>query len=175
MAKPISHNANIAALDVGTTKIACFIAQVGEHIAGDGPPGDGPDIHVVGIGHSSDRGDVMYSGGRQQTPTESDLAACNEAGVLLDESADPKDVTALAACGKEIRSWLLAQPFPAPLEREIREYFQELEKQTSGEASFAVRSSATAEDLPDADFAGRAGEHVAAVDAAQPADEVGAA
>lgn len=35
--------------------------------------------HVVGIGHSQDRGDIMYSGGRQPTPTENDLAACNAA------------------------------------------------------------------------------------------------
>jgi len=68
---------------------------------------------------------------------------------------DPNDVTALAACGAEIRSWILATPFPAPLEDEIRIYFQNLEKETSGKASFAVRSSATAEDLPEASFAGQ--------------------
>jgi len=68
---------------------------------------------------------------------------------------DPKDVRALAACGSEIRSWILKNPFPAELEREIRSYFQQLEKQTSSETSFAVRSSATAEDLPDASFAGQ--------------------
>ncbi|MGE5638663.1 MAG: phosphoenolpyruvate synthase [Clostridia bacterium] len=65
------------------------------------------------------------------------------------------DVDALAACGKEIRGWILAQPFPAALEQDIRKYFQELECQTSSDASFAVRSSATAEDLPDASFAGQ--------------------
>src|SRR6185295_15353513 len=43
----------------------------------------------------------------------------------------------------------------AALESEIRSYFQKLEKQTSSETSFAVRSSATAEDLPDASFAGQ--------------------
>src|SRR6185369_16461559 len=70
-------------------------------------------------------------------------------------SLDPKDVSALAACGKEIRGWILAQPFPAPFEAEIKTHYQELEKQTSDKASFAVRSSATAEDLPDASFAGQ--------------------
>jgi predicted Zn-dependent protease len=35
--------------------------------------------HVVGIGHSANRDDVMFSGGRQETPTASDLAACNQA------------------------------------------------------------------------------------------------
>jgi pyruvate,water dikinase len=68
---------------------------------------------------------------------------------------DPKDVRALAACGAEIRSWILKNPFPAALESEIKSYFQKLETETSGETSFAVRSSATAEDLPDASFAGQ--------------------
>jgi pyruvate,water dikinase len=68
---------------------------------------------------------------------------------------DPKDVTALTACGTEVRSWILRAPFPADLEQEIRTKYQDLTIQTSGEASFAVRSSATAEDLPDASFAGQ--------------------
>src|SRR5258706_4036377 len=68
---------------------------------------------------------------------------------------DPKDVRALAACGSEIRSWILKAPFPAALEKDIKSFFQQLEKQTSSETSFAVRSSATAEDLPDASFAGQ--------------------
>jgi len=71
------------------------------------------------------------------------------------EALDPKDVKALAACGSEIRSWILKSPFSAPLEKEIRLYFQQLEKTTSSETSFAIRSSATAEDLPDASFAGQ--------------------
>src|ERR1041384_4657337 len=70
-------------------------------------------------------------------------------------SLDPKDVKALAACGAEIRAWILKAPFPAPLEQDIKSHFQQLEKQTSSETSFAVRSSATAEDLPDASFAGQ--------------------
>src|SRR4051812_4950271 len=70
-------------------------------------------------------------------------------------SLDPKDVSALAACGKEIRGWILEQPFPGDFESEIRARYQELEKLSSGKASFAVRSSATAEDLPDASFAGQ--------------------
>src|SRR5213083_2924889 len=70
-------------------------------------------------------------------------------------SLAPKDVTALAACGAEIRSWILKASFPANVEREIRSYYQYLEKITSGDVSFAVRSSATAEDLPEASFAGQ--------------------
>src|SRR3954466_2989450 len=68
---------------------------------------------------------------------------------------DCKDVDALAACGKEIRSWFEKAPFPTDLERDIRSYYQQLEAQTSGDTSFAVRSSATAEDLPEASFAGQ--------------------
>ncbi|HEY6821129.1 MAG TPA: phosphoenolpyruvate synthase, partial [Burkholderiales bacterium] len=70
-------------------------------------------------------------------------------------SLDTGDMRALVACGKEIRSWILKAPFPAELEKDIRSHFQSLEKQSSKETSFAVRSSATAEDLPDASFAGQ--------------------
>ena len=67
---------------------------------------------------------------------------------------DTDDVRALAEAGAEIRAMVEAQPFPADLEKAIREAFVTL---SSGnpEASFAVRSSATAEDLPDASFAGQ--------------------
>ncbi|MES3013137.1 MAG: phosphoenolpyruvate synthase, partial [Pseudomonadota bacterium] len=67
---------------------------------------------------------------------------------------DTDDVRALAEAGAEIRALVEAQPFPADLEAAIRAAFETL---TSGDAgaSFAVRSSATAEDLPDASFAGQ--------------------
>src|SRR5207237_4902635 len=58
------------------------------------------------------------------------------------KSLDCDDVNALAACGKEIRSWIAKAPFPADLDREIRSFYQQLESQTSGDTSFAVRSSA---------------------------------
>jgi pyruvate,water dikinase len=67
---------------------------------------------------------------------------------------DTEDVRALAAAGAEIRGWLEAQPFPPELEREIRSAFEQLAG-GNPQASFAVRSSATAEDLPDASFAGQ--------------------
>jgi len=70
-------------------------------------------------------------------------------------SLDPQEVSALAACGAEIRSWILKAPFPVHLEREITYNYHELEKITSDDVSFAVRSSATAEDLPAASFAGQ--------------------
>src|SRR5919197_646634 len=71
------------------------------------------------------------------------------------ESLDCDDVNALTACGKEIRAWIAAAPFPEVVEREIRAFYQQLEEQTSSDASFAVRSSATAEDLPEASSAGQ--------------------
>src|SRR5687767_13599338 len=67
---------------------------------------------------------------------------------------DTEDVRALATAGAEIRSWIEAQPFPADLEKAIREAFTTL-CAGNQQASFAVRSSATAEDLPDASFAGQ--------------------
>ncbi len=63
------------------------------------------------------------------------------------------DVRALAEAGAEIRSWIENASFQPRLESEIREAFKTLDG--SGKGSFAVRSSATAEDLPDASFAGQ--------------------
>ncbi len=70
------------------------------------------------------------------------------------DALDTEDVRALAAVGAEIRAMVEAQPFPADLEKAIREEFSRLQGENP-EASFAVRSSATAEDLPDASFAGQ--------------------
>ena len=67
---------------------------------------------------------------------------------------DTDDVRALAVAGAEIRSMVEAQPFALALEQAIREAFASLSA-GAPEASFAVRSSATAEDLPDASFAGQ--------------------
>ncbi|MCX8114506.1 MAG: phosphoenolpyruvate synthase, partial [Burkholderiaceae bacterium] len=68
---------------------------------------------------------------------------------------DVNDVAALARAGAEIRSWVVAAPLPPQLEREIRTFYQWLKGDAPGEISVAVRSSATAEDLPDASFAGQ--------------------
>ncbi len=67
---------------------------------------------------------------------------------------DVDDVRALVEAGAEIRGWIEAQPFPADLEQAIRAAFARLSG-GDAQASFAVRSSATAEDLPDASFAGQ--------------------
>ncbi len=70
------------------------------------------------------------------------------------DTLDTDDVNALAAAGAQIRGWVEAQPFPADLEQAIRSEFAKLSA-GNVQASFAVRSSATAEDLPDASFAGQ--------------------
>ena len=82
----------------------------------------------------------------------------NETG-LLDKindtlkTLDVDNVEELTKTGKQIRDWVIAQELPKSLEDEIREAYQAL---TGGEdVAVAVRSSATAEDLPDASFAGQ--------------------
>lgn len=70
------------------------------------------------------------------------------------ETLDVDDVKALAQAGAEIRGWIEAAPLPAELEKEIRDFYEWL-KDGQAEISVAVRSSATAEDLPDASFAGQ--------------------
>ncbi len=70
------------------------------------------------------------------------------------DALDTDNVNALAATGAEIRALVEQQPFPEDLEKAIREAFATLNG-GNAQASFAVRSSATAEDLPDASFAGQ--------------------
>ena len=65
------------------------------------------------------------------------------------------DVRALAQAGAEIRQWIIETPFQPRLEQEIRASYEQLVAASTAEMSFAVRSSATAEDLPDASFAGQ--------------------
>ena len=67
---------------------------------------------------------------------------------------DTDDVRALAEAGAEIRGWVVMAPLPLALEAAVREAFTSLQAGDE-QASFAVRSSATAEDLPDASFAGQ--------------------
>ncbi|MFM5242500.1 MULTISPECIES: phosphoenolpyruvate synthase [Aeromonas] len=71
---------------------------------------------------------------------------------LLD-SLDVDDIAALNRAGQQIRDWVVDAPFQPALEQAVREAYDKL---SAGlEASFAVRSSATAEDMPDASFAGQ--------------------
>ncbi|MCG6970992.1 MAG: phosphoenolpyruvate synthase [Gammaproteobacteria bacterium] len=68
------------------------------------------------------------------------------------ETLDVDDVVTLAESGKKIRRWIVDTPFPAALEKAIIDNYQHM---GSGNDTVAVRSSATAEDLPDASFAGQ--------------------
>ncbi len=73
------------------------------------------------------------------------------------EALDIDDVTELARVGADVRAWIEAQPFPAALERDIRGAYERLiaDDPDPERVTWAVRSSATAEDLPDASFAGQ--------------------
>ena len=68
---------------------------------------------------------------------------------------DVHDVHALQKAGSQIRQWILDATFPEKFVQDIRQAYQQLEKKYGKEASYAVRSSATAEDLADASFAGQ--------------------
>eukprot|EP00825_Cyclidium_porcatum_P037494 TRINITY_DN4154_c0_g1_i11.p1 TRINITY_DN4154_c0_g1~~TRINITY_DN4154_c0_g1_i11.p1 ORF type:complete len:641 (-),score=142.84 TRINITY_DN4154_c0_g1_i11:35-1957(-) len=71
------------------------------------------------------------------------------------DALDVEDVNALVKTGAEIRQWVLDTPFPMDLTIAITEQYQRLVADSTSDMSFAVRSSATAEDLPDASFAGQ--------------------
>ncbi|MDZ7653330.1 MAG: phosphoenolpyruvate synthase [Burkholderiaceae bacterium] len=68
---------------------------------------------------------------------------------------DVDDVKELAVAGAQIRDWVVAAPLPAQLEAEIRSFYAWLKADAKDDIPVAVRSSATAEDLPDASFAGQ--------------------
>jgi pyruvate,water dikinase len=69
------------------------------------------------------------------------------------DALDVDDVDALARTGAQVRQWIIDTPFPAPFETAIKTAYDKIA--AGDEGSFAVRSSATAEDLPDASFAGQ--------------------
>ena len=81
---------------------------------------------------------------------ESSLA--ERINALLD-NLDAEDLQQLTRAGATVRGWLLKAPLPRELERAIRDAYGRLS--SSGDVSVAVRSSATAEDLPEASFAGQ--------------------
>ena len=70
-------------------------------------------------------------------------------------SLDVDDVAALAAAGKQVRAWLLAATLPDELVKAVTQAYQKFIADVGEDVSFAVRSSATAEDLADASFAGQ--------------------
>ncbi|WP_455380498.1 phosphoenolpyruvate synthase, partial [Acidihalobacter prosperus] len=71
------------------------------------------------------------------------------------ETLEADNVEALSQASSQIRQWIMDQPFPPDLQASIQQAFNELERKAGADASFAIRSSATAEDLPNASFAGQ--------------------
>jgi pyruvate,water dikinase len=81
-----------------------------------------------------------------------DLATKIEAELV---GLDTNDVIALAKSGQIVRQWIMDTPFPERLDKSVNENYELLIKKSADGSTFAVRSSATAEDLPDASFAGQ--------------------
>ncbi|WP_026182324.1 phosphoenolpyruvate synthase [Leeia oryzae] len=88
----------------------------------------------------------------RQFLTESGLT--DRINKALDE-LNVDDVATLVKVGAEIRQWVIDAPLPAALEKEIHEAYAKMEAESGSAICVAVRSSATAEDLPDASFAGQ--------------------
>lgn len=83
-----------------------------------------------------------------------DQSGVNQRIYALLDKTDIDDISQLTAAGAQIRQWIIDTPFQPELENAIREAYQKLSADDP-HASFAVRSSATAEDMPDASFAGQ--------------------
>jgi len=83
-----------------------------------------------------------------------ETSGINEKIYLLLDDLNVDDLTALANAGKTIRQWIIDTPFQPQFEVAIADAYQQLADSSAG-MSFAVRSSATAEDMPDASFAGQ--------------------
>lgn len=79
----------------------------------------------------------------------------NERIYQLLDGLNVDDVNALAKAGAQIRQWVIDTPFQAEFEHAIQTSYQQLQHDCAEDVSFAVRSSATAEDMPDASFAGQ--------------------
>ncbi len=71
------------------------------------------------------------------------------------DALDISDVGALARAGRKVREWVMSAQLQPALEAAIEDAYREVEQEHGGHVSWAVRSSATAEDLPDASFAGQ--------------------
>lgn len=109
--------------------------------------------HLSGLGVSVPGGFATTASAFQEFIHENQLAERIQAKLA---SIDVEDVDTLAAAGKEIRGWVIDAPLPNALDAEIRSAYARLCAEAGAkDVSVAVRSSATAEDLPDASFAGQ--------------------
>jgi len=79
----------------------------------------------------------------------------NEKIYLLLDDLNVDDLSALAKAGATIRTWIIDTPFLPAMQQDIEQAYSKLAGEFADDASFAVRSSATAEDMPDASFAGQ--------------------
>ncbi|MBL4898931.1 MAG: phosphoenolpyruvate synthase, partial [Colwellia sp.] len=79
----------------------------------------------------------------------------NEKIYQLLDGLDVSDLKELSRCGQTIRQWIIDTPFLDGMQKDIKGAYAKLAGEFSDDASFAVRSSATAEDMPDASFAGQ--------------------
>lgn len=108
--------------------------------------------HLGGLGVSVPGGFATTAEAFQGFLSQSGLAGRIE---LELSTLNVEDISALAASGKNIRQWIMQTPFPAALESAVTQAWAELTERNGSEPAVAVRSSATAEDLPDASFAGQ--------------------
>ena len=110
------------------------------------------------IGHLAQLGVSVPGGFATTAEAFAEFIACNKLTQRIYDRLDGldiDDVATLMAVGREIRQWVMDAPFQPTLDDAIRQAYQQLcEQSGAGEISVAVRSSATAEDLPDASFAG---------------------
>lgn len=125
------------------------------------------DVGIVGgknaslgemLSHLSKVGVNVPAGFATTTHAYRDFLASNDLVKRIKQTLDPLDVSdidALTAVGKTIRSWLLAASLPDALLHAISQAYEKLVADSGEAVSFAVRSSATAEDLAEASFAGQ--------------------
>ncbi|MCZ2134216.1 MAG: phosphoenolpyruvate synthase [Burkholderiales bacterium] len=110
------------------------------------------------LGHLTDQGVRVPGGVATSAQAFREFLAENHLTERIAQrlaALDVDDVPALAAAGSEIRAWIAAASLPKDLERGIADAITALEAEAGGTVSWAVRSSATAEDLHDASFAGQ--------------------
>ncbi|AGA90863.1 phosphoenolpyruvate synthase [Thioflavicoccus mobilis 8321] len=108
--------------------------------------------HLAAVGVQVPGGFATTADAYREFLAQGDLAGRIQAEL---DSLDVDDVARLAETGPRIRGWIMEQPFQPALDTAIEEAYEILTKDAGGEVSWAVRSSATAEDLPDASFAGQ--------------------
>jgi pyruvate, water dikinase len=110
------------------------------------------------LGNLSDKGVQVPGGVATSAQAFRDFLSLNNLTARVAqrlEGLDVDDVQALTKAGAEIRGWIEAAPLPAELEAGIATAVGALETEAGAQISWAVRSSATAEDMPDASFAGQ--------------------